>query len=256
MKKLLVLTLCSLSLFMIACGNDTPDPNLKDKARDLIEEAVEDRVENQFEDRIEGLEQEIEENQAVNEYSTNFYEYSTNDLWDGGFHQELVRTNLSTGVEETVDTSFDSHAGPMRLISQPDDSNFVYFRLFMPETDAPMNKFYKYNTATNNLSEMDINEMFNNNFWGGSALSPDETLFVWAPNTAPSSSVEIYGANLTKDKFTLKVTLNPGETLNAGDAAMSAEFDMEFINNNTLRYAVYDENTKQLIEYRQVSAQD
>ena len=256
MKQFLLIVAISAALVAFA-GCNTQNKPTKEDVRNQIRENVESELKDRMEDREEEREDENEEpndEASDNPNSTAFYEYFIEDNWDGGLSQDLMRTSKETGETELYISELNAQQGALTLVSHPDNSDELYFRGIIPDSDASMMEFYVLDITTQKVEEMAVNSLLADTTWGYFEVSPNQKHFVWVPNIQDQDSTELYVGTFASDSYTLEVSLASGETFNEGSFALSQSFDIEFVDNDTIKYAVYNASSKAFIEYRQVSS--
>lgn len=212
-----------------------------------------------LQNEINQLRQQKENTQTTNQYSsqdfgTKYYEYKLQTQYDGDkWDQKLIRRNKQTGEETVVIASIKEAIPELKarfnlLLSDfafPKDSKVVIFKSVLSDTDNPAGVLYSFNTADSKFTKMKINDIYDG-FFGGFAISPDQTKFVWAPDAKDESgkAQTMYLVDLLNDKYSIVVNLSGNETFNGGLFAMSSRFEVSWINDRKVKYAVFDQSKK------------
>ncbi|KKR29370.1 MAG: hypothetical protein UT60_C0003G0047 [candidate division CPR2 bacterium GW2011_GWD2_39_7] len=133
----------------------------------------------------------------------------------------------------------------LNKLAAPKGSDVVFFKSVLNATDNPAGEIYSYNIDKNAFTKMKINEIYSG-FFGGFALSPDETRFVWTPDGLENEgdTKTMYFFDLINDSYKASVTLNGNETFNGGMGAMQSYFDIKWPALNKITYSVFDQAKK------------
>ncbi len=184
------------------------------------------------------------------EYKLETVELETTDNfpnWD----QKIIKTS-KTGEKEILIPSIKTAIPELKerfniLLSKfavPASSNDIFLKSSLKDTDNPGGIVYSYNLITSEFKKLKINETYNG-FFGGFALSSDQSKFIWIPQSSENGDdKEMFIVNLLTDEYKLLVKLKSNETFNGGRGAMSSNQFVEWINNNKIKYAVYDQSKK------------
>ena len=83
---------------------------------------------------------------------------------------------------------------------------------------------------------------------GGVFLSADETKFIWIPNEFGTNGKDqkLYLVNLIHDNYKLLLELSQNETFNGCGDFFHAYYDVKWLNNQKIKFAVYDQSKKKL----------
>ena len=129
--------------------------------------------------------------------------------------------------------------------AHPKDSKVVIFKSVLSDTDNPAGVLYSLNTEDDKFTKMKINDVYDG-FFGGFAISPNQTKFVWAPDAKDGGGKAqiMYLVDLINDNYRVAVNLSGNETFNAGLFAMSSHFEVSWINDGKIKYAVFDQFKK------------
>lgn len=83
---------------------------------------------------------------------------------------------------------------------------------------------------------------------GAVILSPDQTKFLWLPERGNGMAQTMYLADLTNDSIKKIVQLKGNETFEKFDGQLlNFSVGVEWTNNTTITYQVYDQKKKQLL---------
>ena len=191
--------------------------------------------------------------------------------------QQLIRVNTDTGEETVVVSSFlelpafeEMTNMFMSLIGYSEDYNSVLLQALPYASANPygIGDLYEFDEETQVLSELEVNQL--SRVW--SVVSPNNTkIATIVKGEGESNDIGLdqtmYLVNLFEDDKELIINLSGNETFNAGYPTMLAYHDLEWIDDDTLRYAVYDQSKKEInqsgsdpelrqsvfIEYREVN---
>ncbi|GEM_PF-3473603 len=194
-----------------------------------------------------------------NLYSTHYYDYSLTEV-DQDWDQKIVRKDKKTGKEEVIVPStkealpFLKERFNLMLVefSEPEDSDLVFYKVALDGTDNPSGDIYAFDTTHLTFEKMKINEIYDG-FFGGFAMAPNGTRFVWIPdpywNSGEEEARTMYMIDLMADSYEQIVTLSGNETFNGGSHAMSAAINVEWPEENKIVYSVYDASKKEKYNY-------
>jgi len=210
---------------------------------------------------IDQLKQQAEISQTTNQesgrtdgqdFGTKYYEYKLQtqyEKWD----QQLIRRNRQTNEEVAVINSIKEAIPELKaefnlllyVFAHPENSEVIFFKSALVDTNNPGGVLYSFNTADSKFTKMKVNDVYNG-FYGGFALSPDQTKFIWVPDAQDESgkAQTMYLIDLINDKYSIAVNLSGNETFNAGFFAMSSHFEVSWINEGKIKYAVFDQSKK------------
>ena len=206
---------------------------------------------------IDQLKQQAENSQATSQdnsqdFGTKYYEYKLQtqyDKWD----QQLIRRNRQTEEEMVVIDSIKEALPELKaefnlllyIFAQPENSEVVIFKSALVDTNNPGGALYSFSTADSKFTKMKVNDVYSG-FFGGFALSPDQTKFVWVPDAQDESgkAQTMYLIDLINDTYSTVVNLLGNETFNAGLYAMSSHFEVSWVNEGKIKYAVFDQSKK------------
>jgi hypothetical protein len=206
---------------------------------------------------IDQLKQQAENSQATSQdnsqdFGTKYYEYKLQtqyDKWD----QHLIRRNRQTGEGMVVIDSIKEALPELKaefnlllyIFAQPENSEVVIFKSALVDTNNPGGDLYSFSTADSKFTKMKVNDVYSG-FFGGFALSPDQTKFVWVPDAQDESGKAqmMYLIDLINDTYSTVVNLSGNETFNAGLYAMSSYFEVSWVNDEKIKYAVFDQSKK------------
>jgi len=230
---------------------------------------------------------ETDDQTDVGRFSTEYYEYELQTSFGEEYDQKLIRTNRETG-EETVVIDSVKEALPelkegtnlvLYIFATPENSDLIIFRSIRSSTsnisgtNYPGGVLYSFNTENNKFTRMKIGDIYNNyigHSFSGYEISPDQTRFIWIPEKDQRGTTRImYLFDLIDDSFSLVLYLSSTETFSKGvfeDMFPLSHFDIEWINNEKIRYAVFDISEREegfnpetgafiendLIEYREI----
>jgi len=221
-------------------------------------------------------------------FSVEYYEYELQTSFGEEYDQKLIRTNKETGEETVVIDSIKENLPELKerfnlvlyVFATPENSNLIIFRSIFSSTsnisgtDYPGGVLYSFDIENNEFTRMKIGDIYNNyigHSFSGYRISPDQTRFVWIPEKNQRGTTRImYLFNLIDDSFSLALYLPDTETFSRGvfeDMFPLSHFDIEWINNEKIRYAVFDLSEKEegfnpetgafiendLIEYRELN---
>jgi hypothetical protein len=139
--------------------------------------------------------------------------------------------------------SLDSHI--LRTFAAPTDSELIFFRSILPNSDSPDGSIYSYSTTDNTFKKLAVNSIYHGST-GGFAKYIDDTKFAYIPNIGNDvgNNQELYLIDLLTDTSKKVVTLSGNETFNAGKAALSYCFDLSWSDSSNVKYAVFDQSKK------------
>ncbi len=187
------------------------------------------------------------------DFSSKYDKYKLQTQYGRDVDQKIIRLNKQTGEEEVVVASIkqvlpELQAKPNLLLSvfaSPNNSNVVIFKSVFSDTDYPAGVLYSFNTVNGRFTKMKVNDVYDG-FFGGFALSPNQTKFVWAPDAKDESgkAQAMYLIDLVADKYSVVVGLSGNETFNAGFYAMSFHFEINWVNDSKVKYAVFNQSKK------------
>jgi hypothetical protein len=190
------------------------------------------------------------------------------DQYDG----PVVALNTVTGQQRTIVNSVKDALPQLRerwnltidIFLQPAGSLPV-FKTVLKETDNSGGDFYQLDPVKGVFTEMNLSKVYSG-FYDGSAFSPNEHRVVWARQVDPAKIdiglvQSLYIASFVDDSYGPLVTLSGNETLNSGQFALASSYDIQWLDNRTVRYAVYDQKKKEsgqssFIEYRTVTVDE
>jgi len=213
--------------------------------------------------------QTLADTRTIWQYRTDDYLYELkNDIqYEISKHdQQIIKTNLKTNEKEIIVASLKNEIPELKErpaylltgFSSPQNSNVVFFRRTLFGTDAPSDIIFSYNLNDNKFQKMKINQLVED-CWdtaGRYRLSPDQTKFYFIPYSKNITGDEniMYLIDLIEDSYTQIIKLSSQETFNAGYFThwgcwldCPAYFDIEWIDNNTIKYAVFDQTKKPTI---------
>ena len=186
-------------------------------------------------------------------------------LWND---QRLVRYDPQTSDKEVVIDSVADTLAELSDFSQseldtslnlnkyvaPDGHNLIIFRSIVPGSDSPPKGLYSFNIETKELKRMAVNRVFDRGLVDISELlSPEQDQLIWIkPGTVKTDngdliegmSQELYVIDLINDSYRRAVTLSGNYTFNSGlqfgEMLRVWHYDISWLDNNTIKYAVYD----------------
>lgn len=197
------------------------------------------------------------------------YNYDINPGSSEPYDGQLVAIDTRTG-EESILVSSIKNALPvlkersnltLAVVALP-QSGTAILKVVLMDTDNSSGDLYSFSPDTLRFTKMKLNERYDG-FYDGSTISPSQNFVAWTEGASQDDEVNgnmkyLYVGSLANDTYWIAVTLSGNETLNGGEFAMSSKFDIEWIGEGELRYAVYDQSMKgpssmgTLIEYRTV----
>jgi|GEM_PF-6049685 hypothetical protein len=176
-------------------------------------------------------------------YGTDNYTYTTEEWWG-----RLIRTNDETTENEIIYENPNDLGIPyLKIIAQPEGSDFIYMQAYLPDTDAGGGYYYAFDTNSGSILTMQFNALkLDPWFFGVQQVSSDETQLIGVSNSLDSCGDvrELYLIELASDTYREVVTLPEGETLNGGTGALSNYFDIDWMSGNRISYAVFDQSKK------------
>ena len=168
--------------------------------------------------------------------------------------QILIRRNEQTGEEIVIVDSIkkaipELNKNPnlfLRFFAYPKDSKAIVFKIFLDGRDNPAGALYLFDTETNRFMKMKVNDIYDG-FFGGFAISPDQRKLAWIPDAEDESgkAQTLYLIDLVGDEYEIAVNLSANETFNGGRFAMSSHFELNWLDNQKIKYAVFDQSKKQ-----------
>lgn len=172
------------------------------------------------------------------------------EIWDQKLIQQDKLTKTETiivsSIKESVPELKDQNNLLLSFFALPKDAKIIIFKSIITETDNPFGLLYSFNIENKQFTKMKINDIYNG-FFGGLAISPDQTKFVWVPENEKAElgmAQMMYLIDLINDENRVIVNLKGTETFNAGLFAMNSYFKINWDNNEQINYAVYDQSKK------------
>lgn len=139
------------------------------------------------------------------------------------------------------------------MLSKPASSNSLFLYEILPESDAPAGGVWRFNKKTNRLSKLTSIDFLGWNY----KLSPNGKHLLWQKEEPKGVSRHLYLIDLENDKKRVIVTLPECESLNGGTFALGSNFQIHWVNENLIQYAVFDqcgsqdkEGAKKLVDTR------
>ena len=137
----------------------------------------------------------------------------------------------------------------------PQNSDLIFLKSAPVDAGGHCRFLYSYDISLNKFRKLKINEKMleiHNGLcsYDGFALSVDQKKFIWIPESTDNGDNKImYLIDLLKDDYKLLVELKNNETFNGGMGAISASHFIEWIDDNKIKYAVYDQSKKSSEDY-------
>lgn len=195
----------------------------------------------------------------LSDLSTANYTYSLEEIpWgmETGFSgQKLIRENKETGEKETVIENVkdkvpeiqNEEFGGLLLVAHPDNSNEIFFTPSTMHSEKTLGGLLAYDIARGNFIKMNSSEKFKGS--GISEASPNQSHIFFVQNRSNEGlDQEMHIFDLMNDSFET-IKLEDDETFNSGRYAMGAYWDISWIDDNTLKCAVYDQSEKSDSDY-------
>lgn len=190
-----------------------------------------------------------QKNEAVNyEKNKTIYDYLA-VYNESGNDQSIVSRNAN-GDEEILIPSVRNSLPelPANAVltnyASPEETDTYIFKAVIDGTDNPAGKLYLYNNLFNTIKPMKINEIYDG-FFGIEKSSPNDHKLIWSPDEKNDGNYQtIYLIDLVNDTYAKILELNGNETFGSGGGAMSNKEDVQWLDNNSFKYAVYDKSKK------------
>lgn len=146
-------------------------------------------------------------------------------------------------VKEAIPALKEKDNLTLKVFAQSADGTVIFKSIYM-DTDDSSGDLYAFDIVSHAFTRMKVNEIYDG-FYGGFALSADQTRFAWVPNKEMGGDTKtMYLIDLASDSYEAIVQLSGKETFNGGGFALSSSFNISWIDNETLRYSVYDQSKK------------
>lgn len=181
-------------------------------------------------------------------------QYPLEEQYDG----QIIATDQLTGRETVVVQSIKAalpalyEEWNMSLVpfARPEDTSKVVFKSALMETDNTAGDLYIFDSTSGRLSRMALSDVFDG-FYSGSAISPDGKYVVWThvdslPDVQRGFVQTLWIGSLVNDTATILQQLPGTESFNGGYNAMASQFDIQWIDSKTVRFAVYDQMKKKV----------
>jgi hypothetical protein len=193
---------------------------------------------------------------TVGQYNTSNYKYKLKLTASANLEnvdQKLIRINRKNYQEEVIVKSIKAAIPALKKqsnlvlmnLAQPLNSDKVFFQEALLNTDAPGGAVYVFDVVSKNFKKLsDVNTIYGG--FGGFALAPDATRFAWTPegNNEQGKVQTMYLVNLVNDSYDVAVQLGGKETFNGGTGALSSSYDISWIDNDIIKFTVYDQTKK------------
>ena len=197
---------------------------------------------------------------------TESYKYKIETQWDenkGRFKQSLVKISNDLSKEVIVNDLLEKLSSPnlqevnskflkLEVFAQPSITDQIFLGLFVEGTDDPFYSLYAFNPENKSFKKMKINDLSKDEWKaGGVFLSTDETKFIWIPNEFGTNGKDqkMYLVNLIHDNYKLLLELSQNETFNGCGDFFHAYYDVKWINDQKIKFGVYDQSKKKLNDY-------
>jgi hypothetical protein len=128
------------------------------------------------------------------------------------------------------------------IFSNPGQGEYVYLRKVTFDSESPNGKIFAFNINTKELRVLSAASRFSQSF--NRSLSPNGLGYAVYEESSIGNDKELYVVDLLNNQAQLVVQLAENETLNAGANALSESSDIQWLDNDTIRYAVYDQSKK------------
>ena len=261
MKKFpLIITIFSLFI-LTACGVQTPIEGVNQLEETNGPESAQQEIERGSEIQPDPLVAPEEVEEVFEPYK--LVDKERISLTEMPFiKQDLVKVDPQT-KEETVlvENLHEKHKVNFRISRGViEGSNKLILIDSVPETDRPSSKLYSLDVDTLELKDLSINEVEHHTFV--KAIAPNGKYMAWAPffygEEASQPIKKIYLIDLLNGAHSDLIELAEGETLNSNEGWPDDSIELEWLDDNTLKYAVYKhdstnaEGTRELLEYREI----
>ncbi len=123
------------------------------------------------------------------------------------------------------------------VYAEPEIQPLIIFKPFDPGSDKPFSRLFALNLETKECQELEISKELSD--FGARVLSPDQSKMALALETNEARELKLL--DLVNDKAMTLVELSEGETLNGGYGAMSNHFDIKWLDNKMIQYAVFED---------------
>jgi len=233
MKKTLLIFFV-LSIFMFS-GCSFNKKNIDNRTSAEVESQEEiNQVE---QEKIESVQNQISQ---VKEYQLKYTKY---------YEQKLVKVSEKTNeediiienIKEAIPELKKAYNLTLKEFAYPNDSEFIFFRTVLMETDNPYGTLYSFDIKNRIFKKMNISM----SYFDGFAISPDETRFALMPQSDANGLDQVlYICNLLNDDCEKKISLIGNETFNEGGGDMSSFFEIKWINDSKIEYSVFNQNDK------------
>ncbi|MCX6745939.1 MAG: hypothetical protein NTX00_02860 [Candidatus Parcubacteria bacterium] len=151
---------------------------------------------------------------------------------------EKLVTEIKIG--EVTLKDFKELCGNDVMVYAEPKNGFIIFQAFNPGSDKPVSSLYSLDLNSKGCKKLSISKELSD--FGARVLSPDQTKLALALETNEAQELKL--VDLIKDTSKVLVTLPEGETLNGGYGALSNHFDLKWLDDKTIQYAVYEDTVK------------
>ena len=172
------------------------------------------------------------------------------EQYDGPLIAHNIRTGVDTVLVPKVKDALPALRETWNLTIAPflqPKGALPIFKTVLKETDNSGGKFYQFNPVTHAFTLMYLNSVYSG-FYDGTAVSQDQTHVVWVKDAMGANNEKaqsLYVASFVDDSYDVLVQLSGNETFNGGPSdAMGVQFDIQWIDNSSVRFAVYDQAKK------------
>ncbi len=131
--------------------------------------------------------------------------------------------------------------------SLPTQGDQLYFRSALPESDNAAGQIYSYSLTEKKFTKLkNLNSLFSG--WGGVKINPNGYMIAFVRDTYFENPVagldqKLYIFDLGQDTLIKTITLSGTETFNSGYGALSSDYYLKWVDQNTLEYKVYKNST-------------
>jgi len=188
-------------------------------------------------------------NQLLEDYEievyTNIFTDENDYTWE--WDARLIKNTNSSGSNIIVESIREKTGAVLEEYAFPSTGQNLYLKSYLPDTDNAGGKIWSYNVKTKNFNKLEnINRVFDG--WGSRIISPDKkkACYVVDEHMAGGTSgldQDMYLLDLENDTAEIIISLTDNETFNSGWGALCSDYNISWLDNNTISYSVYNHNS-------------
>jgi len=174
--------------------------------------------------------------------------YSVEEFQNPDFPPHYFDTSLVRSDNTVIIPSLRQATGVfLDGFSLPQQGDQLFFRSISPGTDNASGNIYTYNLKTKAIKQLKIlNTLYSG--WGKAVVHPNGTTLAFVRDNyfdggALGLDQLLYIFDLSTDTVIDNIKLTGQETFNEGYGALSSEYNIRWINDNTLAYDVFKNAT-------------